>query len=97
MTSFEIKEKLIAAKAIHDREVEEAKQSILVIKSNIDSITDDEFEYLEKSGYDMSLLKNIDYGALYQDESYRQSIFDSVNTICNDLVKRLEDAVACLT
>lgn len=94
MTSSEIKERLIAEKAIRDRERIAAEESIKRIHAKINEITDEDRTNLHSLGFDTAFIDNIDLERLATDKEYLGSIHQQFDQICHSLLKTLEEEVS---
>ena len=70
MTSSEIKERLIAEKAVRERERVAAEAAIKRIKDKFSEITEEDRANLHALGFDTLFIDNVDLARLSNDREY---------------------------
>ena len=93
MTSSEIKEKLIAEKAVRDRERIAAEAAIKHIKDRFSEITNEDRENLHSLGFDTAFIDNVDLNRMATDGEYLETLHSKLEEICTNLLKILEEEV----
>lgn len=93
MTSSEIKERLIAEKAVRERERVAAEAAIKRIKDKFSEITEEDRANLHALGFDTLFIDNVDLARLSNDMEYLESLHAQLEEVCNSLLKILEEEV----
>ena len=93
MTSSEIKERLIAEKAVRERERVAAEAAIKRIKDKFSEITEEDRANLHALGFDTLFSDNVDLARLSNDREYLESLHAQLEEVCNSLLKILEEEV----
>ena len=93
MTSSEIKERLIAEKAVRERERVAAEAAIKRIKDKFSEITEEDRANLHALGFDTLFIDNADLARLSNDREYLESLHAQLEEVCNSLLKILEEEV----
>ena len=93
MTSSEIKERLIAEKAVRERERVAAEAAIKRIKDKFSEITEEDRANLHALGFDTLFIDNVDLARLSNDRESLESLHAQLEEVCNSLLKMLEEEV----
>ena len=93
MTSSEIKERLIAEKAVRERERVATEAAIKRIKDKFSEITEEDRANLHALGFDTLFIDNVDLARLSNDREYLESLHAQLEEVCNSLLKILEEEV----
>lgn len=89
----ELKEKLIAERALSQSDAKNTQVAIEKFKTNIGNLTPEHLEALKTIGVDTTLLQNVDYERLAKDQEYVDSIVGQFDSLCdqtyNEILNRL--------
>lgn len=88
-----LKTKLAADKAVHDRDVEAAKQATAHLQLLIDELTEDMITDLEDNGYYVRFIKDIQLDELSKNQQYLDSIKGQLDDICTKLYNTLMEEI----
>lgn len=86
----ELRDKLLAKRALQARALEEAKNSVEEFKKIQSSLTEEQISALEKYGIDVRFLQNVQSDRLLTDTNYLASIKEQVITVVSTLQQEVE-------
>ena len=86
----ELRDKLLAKRALQARALEEAKSSVEEFKKIQSSLTEEQLSALEKYGIDARFLQNVQPERLLVDPNYLASIKESVVMVVDTLQQEVE-------
>lgn len=81
----ELRDKLLAKRALQARALEEAKNSVEEFKKIQSSLTEEQISALEKYGIDVRFLQNVQSDRLLTDTNYLASVKEQVITVVSTL------------
>jgi len=91
----ELKEKLIAERALSQSDAKNTQIAIEKVKTNIGNLTSEHLDSLKEVGVDVTLLQNVDYERLAKDQGYVDEIVERFDALCNqtytEILNRLGD------
>lgn len=91
----ELKEKLIAERALSQSDAQNTQIAIEKVKTNIGNLTPEHLASLQEVGVDVTLLQNVDYDRLAKDQKYVDKIVEQFDALCNqtytEILNRLGD------
>lgn len=86
----ELRDKLLAKRALQARALEEAKNSVEEFKKIQSSLTEEQIYALEKYGIDVRFLQNVQSDRLLTDTNYLASVKEQVITVVSTLQQEVE-------
>lgn len=86
----ELRDKLLAKRALQARALEEAKNSVEEFKKIQSSLTEEQISALEKYGIDVRFLQNVRSDRLLTDTNYLASVKEQVITVVSTLQQEVE-------
>lgn len=86
----ELRDKLLAKRALQARALEEAKNSVEEFKTIQSSLTEEQISALEKYGIDVRFLQNVQSDRLLTDTNYLASVKEQVITVVSTLQQEVE-------
>ena len=86
----ELRDKLLAKRALQARALEEAKSSVEEFKKIQSSLTEEQISALEKYGIDVRFLQNIQSDRLLTDTNYLASVKEQVIAVVSTLQQEVE-------
>ena len=86
----ELRDKLLAKRALQARALEEAKSSVEEFKKIQSSLTEEQISALEKYGIDVRFLQNVQSDRLLTDTNYLASVKEQVIAVVSTLQQELE-------
>ena len=86
----ELRDKLLAKRALQARALEEAKNSVEEFKKIQSSLTEEKISALEKYGIDVRFLQNVQSDRLLTDTNYLASVKEQVITVVSTLQQEVE-------
>lgn len=86
----ELRDKLLAKRAVQARALEEAKNSVEEFKKIQSSLTEEQISALEKYGIDVRFLQNVQSDRLLTDTNYLASVKEQVITVVSTLQQEVE-------
>jgi len=86
----ELRDKLLAKRALQARALEEAKSSVEEFKKIQSSLTEEQISALEKYGIDVRFLQNVQSDRLLTDTNYLVSVKEQVITVVSTLQQEVE-------
>lgn len=86
----ELRDKLLAKRALQARALEEAKNSVEEFKKIQSSLTEEQISALEKYGIDVRFLQNVQSDRLLTDTNYLASVKEQVITVVSTLQQEVE-------
>lgn len=86
----ELRDKLLAKRALQARALEEAKSSVEEFKKIQSSLTDEQISALEKYGIDVRFLQNVQSDRLLTDTNYLASVKEQVIAVVSTLQQEVE-------
>lgn len=86
----ELRDKLLAKRALQARALEEAKNSVEEFKKIQSSMTEEQISALEKYGIDVRFLQNVQSDRLLTDTNYLASVKEQVITVVSTLQQEVE-------
>lgn len=86
----ELRDKLLAKRALQARALEEAKNSVEEFKKIQSSLTEERISALEKYGIDVRFLQNVQSDRLLTDTNYLASVKEQVITVVSTLQQEVE-------
>ena len=86
----ELRDKLLAKRALQARALEEAKNSVEEFKKIQSSLTEEQISALEKYGIDVRFLQNVQSDRLLTDTNYLASVKEQVITVVSTLQQGVE-------
>lgn len=86
----ELRDKLLAKRALQARALEEAKSSVEEFKKIQSSLTEEQISALEKYGIDVRFLQNVQSDRLLIDTNYLASVKEQVITVVSTLQQEVE-------
>lgn len=86
----ELRDKLLAKRALQARALEEAKNSVEEFKKIQSSLTEEQISALEKYGIDVRFLQNVQSDRLLTDTDYLASVKEQVITVVSTLQQEVE-------
>lgn len=86
----ELRDKLLAKRALQARTLEEAKNSVEEFKKIQSSLTEEQISALEKYGIDVRFLQNVQSDRLLTDTNYLASVKEQVITVVSTLQQEVE-------
>lgn len=86
----ELRDKLLAKRALQARALEEAKNSVEEFKKIQSSLTEEQISALEKYGIDVRFLQNVQSDRLLTDTNYLASVKEQVITVVSILQQEVE-------
>lgn len=86
----ELRDKLLAKRALQARALEEAKNSVEEFKKIQSSLTEEQISALEKHGIDVRFLQNVQSDRLLTDTNYLASVKEQVITVVSTLQQEVE-------
>lgn len=86
----ELRDKLLAKRALQARALEEAKRSVEEFKKIQSSLTEEQISALEKYGIDVRFLQNVQSDRLLTDTNYLVSVKEQVITVVSTLQQEVE-------
>lgn len=86
----ELRDKLLAKRALQARALEEAKNSVEEFKKIQSSLTEEQISALEKYGIDVRFLQNVQSDRLLTDTNYLASVKEQVITAVSTLQQEVE-------
>lgn len=86
----ELRDKLLAKRALQARALEEAKNSVEEFKKIQSSLTEEQISALEKYGIDVRFLQNVQSDRLLTDTNYLASVREQVITVVSTLQQEVE-------
>lgn len=86
----ELRDKLLAERALQARALEEAKNSVEEFKKIQSSLTEEQISALEKYGIDVRFLQNVQSDRLLTDTNYLASVKEQVITVVSTLQQEVE-------
>lgn len=86
----ELRDKLLAKRALQARALEEAKNSVEEFKKIQSSLTEGQISALEKYGIDVRFLQNVQSDRLLTDTNYLASVKEQVITVVSTLQQEVE-------
>lgn len=91
----DLKEKLIAERALSQSDAKNTQIAIEKVKTNIGNLTPEHLASLQEVGVDTTLLQNVDYERLAKDQEYVDKIVEQFDALCNqtyaEILNRLGD------
>lgn len=91
----ELRDKLLAKRALQARALEEAKSSVEEFKKIQSSLTEEQISALEKYGIDVRFLQNVQSDRLLTDTNYLASVKEQVIAVVSTLQQEVE-RVLCI-
>ena len=86
----ELRDKLLAKRALQARALEEAKSSVEEFKKIQSSLTEEQISALEKYGIDVRFLQNVQSDRLLTDTNYIASVKEQVIAVVSTLQQEVE-------
>ncbi|MFR3441726.1 MAG: hypothetical protein ACLTSP_03270 [Coprococcus sp.] len=86
----ELRDKLLAKRALQARALEEAKSSVEEFKKIQSSLTEEQISALEKYGIDVRFLQNVQSDRLLTDTNYLVSVKEQVIAVVSTLQQEVE-------
>lgn len=86
----ELRDKLLAKRALQARALEEAKSSVEEFKKIQSSLTEEQISALEKYGIDVRFLQNVQSDRLLTDTNYLVSVKEQVIVVVSTLQQEVE-------
>lgn len=86
----ELRDKLLAKRALQARALEEAKNSVEEFKKIQSSLTEEQISALGKYGIDVRFLQNVQSDRLLTDTNYLASVKEQVITVVSTLQQEVE-------
>lgn len=86
----ELRDKLLAKRALQARALEEAKSSVEEFKKIQSSLTEEQISALEKYGIDVRFLQNVQSDRLLTDTNYLASVKEQVIAVVSTLQQEVE-------
>ena len=86
----ELRDKLLAKRALQARALEEAKSSVGEFKKIQSSLTEEQISALEKYGIDVRFLQNVQSDRLLTDTNYLASVKEQVIAVVSTLQQEVE-------
>ena len=86
----ELRDKLLAKRALQARALEEAKNSVEEFKMIQSSLTEEQISALEKYGIDVRFLQNVQSDRLLTDTNYLASVKEQVIAVVSTLQQEVE-------
>jgi len=86
----ELRDKLLAKRALQARALEEAKSSVEEFKKIQSSLTEEQISALEKYGIDIRFLQNVQSDRLLTDTNYLASVKEQVIAVVSTLQQEVE-------
>lgn len=86
----ELRDKLLAKKALQARALEEAKSSVEEFRKIQSSLTEEQISALEKYGIDVRFLQNVQSDRLLTDTNYLASVKEQVIAVVSTLQQEVE-------
>lgn len=86
----ELRDKLLAKRALQARALEEAKSSAEEFKKIQSSLTEEQISALEKYGIDIRFLQNVQSDRLLTDTNYLASVKEQVIAVVSTLQQEVE-------
>lgn len=86
----ELRDKLLAKRALQARVLEEAKSSVEEFKKIQSSLTEEQISALEKYGIDVRFLQNVQSDRLLTDTNYLASVKEQVIAVVSTLQQEVE-------
>lgn len=86
----ELRDKLLAKRALQARALEEAKNSVEEFKKIQSSLTEEQISALEKYGIDVRFLQNVQSDRLLTDTNYLASVKEQVIAVVSTLQQEVE-------
>lgn len=86
----ELRDKLLAKRALQARALEEAKSSVEEFKKIQSSLTEEQISALEKYGIDVRFLQNVQSDRLLTDTNYLASVKEQVIAVVSTLQQKVE-------
>lgn len=86
----ELRDKLLAKRALQARALEEAKNSVEEFKKIQSSLTEEQISALEKYGIDVRFLQNVQSDRLLTDTNYLASVKEQMITVVSTLQQEVE-------
>lgn len=86
----ELRDKLLAKRALQARALEEAESSVEEFKKIQSSLTEEQISALEKYGIDVRFLQNVQSDRLLTDTNYLASVKEQVITVVSTLQQEVE-------
>ena len=86
----ELRDKLLAKRALQARALEEAKSSVEEFRKIQSSLTEEQISALEKCGIDVRFLQNVQSDRLLTDTNYLASVKEQVIAVVSTLQQEVE-------
>lgn len=86
----ELRDKLLAKRALQARALEEAKSSVEEFKKIQSSLSEEQISALEKYGIDVRFLQNVQSDRLLTDTNYLASVKEQVIAVVSTLQQEVE-------
>lgn len=86
----ELRDKLLAKRALQARALEEAESSVEEFKKIQSSLTEEQISALEKYGIDVRFLQNVQSDRLLTDTNYLVSVKEQVIAVVSTLQQEVE-------
>lgn len=86
----ELRDKLLAKRALQARALEEAKSSVEEFRKIQSSLTEEQISALEKYGIDVRFLQNVQSDRLLTDTNYLASVKEQVIAVVSTLQQEVE-------
>lgn len=90
----ELRTELIGKKAVYEQQKAAAQRTIAELQNSINSIKEEDIEFLTKHGFNASMLKVIDVPRLSSDEEYLATTKANLEDLCENIYKSLMEEVS---
>lgn len=88
-----IKNDLIGRKAVYEREKAEAEKAMTELKEVLNSIKEEDLQFLSDSGFDSFFLKAIDVDQLSKDAVVLTELKQRIGNLCEELYNSIKGEI----